>query len=69
MVKDPTCGILVDEKKTQNISEIGEKKFADIRPGEVVVDLGSGAGIVYSYQPIRLESQAKLLVLILQMQC
>ena len=33
-------------------------RFADIREG-VVVDLGSGAGIDVSYQPIRLEGQVK----------
>jgi arsenite methyltransferase len=34
-------------------------KFAGIGEGEVVVDLGSGAGIDASYQPRRLESQAR----------
>jgi arsenite methyltransferase len=32
-------------------------KFAGIREGELVVDLGSGDGIDVSYQQIRLESQ------------
>ena len=39
-------------------------KLADIRQGEVVVDLGSGAGIDVFLSANRLESQAKLLVLI-----
>jgi YHS domain-containing protein len=26
MAKDPVCGMSVDENKTQNISEVGEKK-------------------------------------------
>ena len=39
-------------------------KFAGIREGEVVVDLGSSAGIDVFYLPTRLESQVGLLVLI-----
>ena len=65
--KQSATAVCYDNKDMDSIPEASvlgvgcgaPTKFAEIREGEIVVDLGSGAGIDVSYQPISLESQVK----------